>query len=265
MAIVTNADRRIDEFRKTGNGFKRDHSLYTSVHVTKWEDDFLGDVIRDQYTIVIGGTADAADIVAGQANGVLRIDSGTDDDNVASVELGRNWKGDLNCVAEARIASEAVADCKIVFGFTDELYATDAAGPINVLATPSINASDCAVWVLDTDDTGNLELQAVSAKGGAILTKLEPSAASTGPTFVAGEYLTLTVACRGDFTRFIAAMDAADVAGTGVDEPYFDSGWLAIGIEGGTNLNPILESTTRNGGAGNYIDVDYLNVWQSRV
>ncbi len=282
MAIVTAADRRIINYRKTGKGFKRDIALASSPHVVRWFDDFQGDQLDAKYTIVEAGTADSVSIVAGSVNGLMVVDSGTDNDNSASWELGRHYKGDLNAVFEARVLLEAVADAKFCMGFTDALFAGDAAGPVNVLTTPSMTASDAAVWVLDTDDAGNLELQAIATKstgGDGIWSgthgtnvAMEPSvgvptsdADPLGPTFVAGEYLTLTVALRGDDVRVIAEMDAADVATTGADEPHFDSGWVADGIEGGTLLTPFIQSVTRNNGAGNYAHVDYVDIWQSRV
>lgn len=287
MAIVTNPDRRIHKYRQAGKGFKRDILLANSHHVVRWFDDFQGDVLDAKYTIVEGGSGDSVSIVAGTLNGVMVVDSGTSNDNSASWELGLHFKGDLNAVFEARVKLEALADCKFAMGFTDALFAEDAAGPVDVLATPSMNAGDAAVWVLDTDDTGNLELQAIAVKGGTIFSggegaakAIEPSvgiptsgATPIGPTFVAGEYLTLTVALQGDSVRFIAEMDDGDVATTGVDEPYFDSGWIGdgvapgtpAGIEGGTLLTPFIHSVTRNDGVGNYAHVDYVDIWQSRV
>lgn len=276
MAIVTNPDQRIHKYRQAGKGFKRDIALQNSPHIVRWFDEFLGDQLDDKYTIVEGGTGDSVSIVAGTLNGVLLVDSGSDNDNSASWELGRHFKGDLNCVFEARVKLEAVADCKFAMGFTDALFAEDTAGPVNILATPSMNAGDAAVWVLDTDDSSNGDLQAIGVKGGTIgfgwpssgthpqsagetNLALEPS----GPTFVAGEYLTLTIACRGDEVRFIAEMDAGDVAAS--DEPYYDSDWLPNGIEGGTLVTPFIQSVTRNVGVGNYAHVDYVDIWQSRV
>ena len=279
MAELTSVDRRIIKYRKTGTGFKREQALFNSHHIAGWFDDFQGDALDGKYTIVEGGTGDSVSIVAGTVNGVALIDSGSDDNNSASLELGLHYKGDLNCVVETRVLLEAITDCKFVFGFTDALFATDAAGPVNILATPSMTATDAAVWVLDTDDVGNGALQAIAVKTNTIFSgdhgsavAIEPSvgvptsdAVPLGPTFAVAEFLTLTVACRGDDVRFIAQMDAGDIAADGTDEPYFDSGWVENGIDGSKLLTPFIQSVTRNAGAGNFAHADYIDVYQSRV
>lgn len=287
MAELLTVDKRIDRYRKVGTGLKRERSLLASPHIVPWEDEFLGDVVDTKYTITAAGSAGSGAIVVGSDGGVFRLAAGSDDDGIAMIELGRNFKGDLNAIASTRVKLAAITDVKFVFGFTDALLAGDAAGPVNILSTPSMTASDAAVWVLDTDDTGNLELQAIAVKGGTIFSggegdakAIQPSvgiptsgAVPIGPTFTAGEYLTLTVALRGDQVRFISEMDAADIATTGGDEPYFDSGWIGdgvspgtpAGIEGGTLVTPIIHSVTRNGGSNTNVDIDYLHVYQSRV
>lgn len=258
MAITTMFDRRAHKFRNLGGGkgFKRELFEHLGPHVVKWDGpsaDFLGDVLDDKYTVTAAGTAGAAAIVAGTTNGILRLTTGTDNDATAYVTTGLQLKGDLNAVMEARLKVSELEAIKVEVGFTDALA---DAGAVNVLATPTFTATDFAVAVMDTDDTGPtndpLQFAYQKASGG---TKIEPDTVR----FVANEYLTFTVALKGDAVRFIVEADEADAN----PNPYYDSGWIANGIEGGTLLTPWIFAQTRDTDSVN-VDVDYLHVWQSR-
>lgn len=259
MALITSVDRRPNKYRNIGGGkgFKRELFEHLGPHVTKWDGpsaDFLGDVLDDKYTVTAAGTAGAAAIVAGTLNGILRLTTGTDNDGTAYVTTGLQFKGDHNAVMEARIAVSELEAVKVEVGFTDALA---DAGAVNVLATPTYTATDCAVVIMDTDDTAPTDdpFQFVGVKAGTGITKLEPATVR----FVAGEYLTFTVALRGDAVRYIVEADEGDAAAN----PYYDSGWQENGIEGGTLVTPWIFAQTRDTDSVN-LDIDYLNVWQSR-
>ena len=264
MAEITTFDTRINRYRRAGVGFKREQSLYPSVHINSWHDDFIGDVLDLKWTTTSAGASASAVIVAGTLNGILRLASGSDDEAGAFATTGLQWKGDLNCIMQARVKVNAITDGKFEIGWADALsYNTDD-GVVNVLSSQgSGNASDYAVAIMDTDDTGptNVPLQFVNAKASTETTKLEPATV----TFAAGEYLTITVALRGDEVKYTVAMDADDVSTDGTEEPYYESDWVENGIEGGTLLTPWLYSQTRNAGSTKNLDIDYLRVWQSRV
>ena len=261
MAITTQVDNRAIKYRNQGGGkgAKREIFEHLGPHVVKWEDDFIGDVLDARYTVTAAGTSGAAAIVAGTLNGILRLTTGTDNDGTAYVTTGLQFKGDHNAVMQARIAISELEAVKVEVGFTDALA---DAGAINVLATPSETATDVAVAIMDTDDTAPTDdpLQFIGAKGGVNITKLEPATVA----FVAAEYLTFTVALKGDYIRFIVEMDDADIATDGSEEGYYDSGWTAAGIEGGTLVTPWIFVQTRDTDSVN-LDIDYLNVWQSRL
>jgi hypothetical protein len=259
MAITTQVDRRAHKYRNVGGGkgFKRELFDHLGPHVVKLEGpafDFLGDVLDDKFTVTAAGTAGAAAIVAGTTNGILRLTTGTDNDSTAYVTTGLQFKGDLNAVMETRLKVSELEAVKIEIGFTDALA---DAGAVNVLATPTYTATDFAVAVMDTDDTAPTDdpLQFVAAKAGTAITKIEPATAR----FVANEYVTVTVALRGDAVRFIVEPDEAD----GAAYPYYDSGWQANGIEGGTAVTPWIFVQSRDTDSVD-LDIDYLYAWQSR-
>lgn len=272
MAIETLVDRRVSKYNRTGKGFKREQSLIKSPHVVGWFDDFLGDQLDVRYIPTSAGTSGTLAIAAGALNGVCRFDAGTDDNGTAYLTTGLVFKGDRNCTISGRFAMDDITDNKFEFGFSDALI-PNANGVVNTLSIPSAHGTDAAVWVRDSDDSSNGRLQAFGVKSGIIGfgasgeetgKTIEPPA-TAAITFVNSEYLTLTVACRNDQVRFIAEMDDGDIITTGAEYPFYDSGWLENGIEGGTLVTPWIFSQTKNAGSGMFLDMDYLDVWQNRA
>ena len=135
--------------------FIEHHSLNV-VQMLPGGDDFLGDTLRtDLYTVANGGGAGAASpvITANSLNGICDFVTGTAGDSTASSELssGLAFRGDRSCVLVALLSVDIITGVKIEVGFTD--VATDP-GAVNVKGTPTFNATDCALWVLDTNDAG---------------------------------------------------------------------------------------------------------------
>jgi len=253
MTIVTNPDRRDTKYNNLGGGkgFKRDFHLYNSPHVKKLEDEFWGDQLDAKWTVTSAGTAGASAVL----NGALKLTTGTDNDGTAYITSGLAFSGDKNAVIEARVKISELEAVKVEIGFTDALADE---GAINVLATPTETATDCAIAIMDTDDTGPTDdpLQFLGAKTGTNHAKLEPDTVR----FVADEYLTITVALRGDEVRYIVRADDADEN----PNPYYDSGWIVDGIEGGIPVTPWIFVQSRDTDSVD-LTVDYVNVWQSRV
>jgi len=128
-------------------------------------DDFLGDVLADQWTGLAGtdGQAIAPAIVAGTVNGVVRLVSGDANTDVATdasqLVGGRNWRasnGDL--VFEARVAFQTATNEELFIGFTDsialEMPFTSAAAAV---------ADDAVGFFLDTADDTTFDCVAVKA------------------------------------------------------------------------------------------------------
>lgn len=253
MTIVTNPDRRDTKYNNLGGGssFKRDVAFYNSPHIKGLEEEFWGDSLDARWTVTHAGTSGASAVL----NGKLTLTTGTDNDATAFITSGLAFSGDKNAVIETRLKISELEAIKVEVGFTDALA---DAGAINILATPSETAADCAIVIMDTDDTGPTDdpLQFLGAKASTNHTKLEPATVR----FVADKYLTITVALRGDDVRYIVRADDAD----NNPNPYYDSGWIDNGIEGGTAVTPWIFAQTRDTDSVD-LTVDYIHVWQSRV
>lgn len=224
--------------------------------VVVWHDDFLGDTIRGDATApglyeVVTGVDGAISILADQANGIaeIRASDGNGADNeycgVSLPELA--WKGDHYCWMVACIAVDNVATVKMEVGFTD---VTTDAGAVGTLATPTVTADDCAVWVFDTDDTAYW--QCVGAKAGTPATKIEPSIAPVAGTF---EYL--GVALEDTSAKFFR-LDANG-------RKTYESPWMADAITKTDGLVPWVFVQLRTGTIDRNISLDMLHVEQMRT
>jgi len=134
-------------------------------------------------------------------------------------------------------------------GFTD---ADDDAGAINVLATPTTTADDCAAWCFDTDDSGNPQWQGVYNAAGGTAAKVEPDLTD----IAASTYEWLGVALLGDKVKFMHA----DQYGN----PDYESSWYATAITATDALVPWIIAQTRNTTSKN-VDVDYMIAYQRRT
>jgi hypothetical protein len=120
-------------------------------------DDFLGDVIADQWNTVVGTDTlpPSAAILAGGIGGVLRLTTGNDGTGLAadSVQLTQalQWQASNgNLVFEARLKLSAITTCWAFIGFTD-LVTLEA--PIISAAsadTLTSNATDAVGFMFDT-------------------------------------------------------------------------------------------------------------------
>lgn len=157
-----------------------------------WDDNFQGDTIHGGYQSTASGTgAAAAAISTGLVNGQIVLDPGTDDDGRSDLSLGLHYRGDQFAVCIVRFRSgDGLGSMKFEMGFTDVVSGTDP-GAVNVKATPTFNATDAAVLVLDTDDDANLTL--VGVKNGTAATTYDFSTALANDTFYYG-----VVALRDD-------------------------------------------------------------------
>lgn len=126
-------------------------------HHVEFFDDFLGDVIADQWNFVEGTdstTTDAA-ILAGGIGGVLRVttgDAGTGlAADMAQLTQALQWQASNGCLAiEGRFKLSAITNCYVFFGFTDVV--TLEAPIISAASADTIttNATDAVGFMFDT-------------------------------------------------------------------------------------------------------------------
>lgn len=128
-----------------------------SPKMVSYIDDFIGDVLADQWNIVEGtdsATSDAA-ILAGGIGGVLRFTTGDAGTGLAAdlVQMTQalQWQASNGGLAiEARFKLSAITTCYVFFGFTD---LTTLEGPIISAAsadTLTSNATDAVGIMFDT-------------------------------------------------------------------------------------------------------------------
>ena len=247
--------------------FIEHHSLNV-VQMLPGGDDFLGDTLRtDIYTVANGGGASAASpvITANSLNGVCDLVTGTAGDSTASSEIssGLAFRGDRSCVLVALLALSAITSVKVEVGFTD--VATDA-GAVNVKATPSFNADDCALWVLDTNNNANWE--GMAANNGTT-SPMATVAAAISPTAATNEWLMVE----------LLRNDSADNQCAVIFRRFTEAGLMTFGPEVGSAavggaanpqgpnsdvlLTPWVYVEARNA-TSKTLSLDYWNAWQFR-
>lgn len=148
--------------RKTGIGFQRDLWIPGSFDYDVFGDKFYGDEIDTIYPAAKTDTGTVT-FTEHNLNGYLEFKTTASNDKYAGQGLGLHFSGDRGVLVEFLIVIPAtITAMKFEVGLTD---ADDAAGAINAKATTStFTASDCAVFVFDTDDDANIAF--ISAKTG---------------------------------------------------------------------------------------------------
>ena len=222
---------------------------YLSWDIAKWEDDFLGDTLHGSYQSTASGAASAAAAIdTGKVNGQILLDCGTADDGRSDLSLGLHYRGDQNPVFVARLTADNITTLKVEAGFTDVISGTDA-GAVNVKATPTFTATDCALWCLDTDD--NAYWEGIAVKNATAATTQE---AAISPTAATMEYLVVSLRdSAAIYSRY-------DAAGKRTFEPVVQ----AAAITSTVLLTPWIFAQNRSA-AQHIVSVDYLAAWQRRT
>jgi len=210
-------------------------------------DDFLGDVIADQYSTgaETGGSGGSTAITAA-VNGVLRIttDDQTDGDRIA-LTYQLNWKAsDGGMIMEARLKNVTAITLRTLFvGFTDVLAAsTIVEMPIEMLAAAlTTTATDAVGFMYDTAST-NDTWYCVGVKADNDATEVDTTIAP-----VAGTYQTLRVAVSAD--------GHADFFINGKYEGHVDNA-----ITASVACTPIIALEAQGEAAAKIVDVDYIYV-----
>jgi len=225
-------------------------------------DDFLGDVLADQWNAVETDTDGAQAVLAGGIGGLLRITTGNDDGNVvvlpdlSGVTSYLNWQasnGDL--VFQARVKVSRITLAYFFFGFTDlitieaPIYSAGSADTITTDATDAVGfmfdtgmATD--VWhLVGVANDVNATIQTLSA---AVV-----GAAQAAP--VADDFATfrIEVTAAGVATFFINGRQVG-TAMTGAVTP-------------GVDLTPVIYASNTDGTSALTADVDYIHVAMNRA
>jgi hypothetical protein len=230
------------------------NSLLTSSmrNVVQLKEDFLGDVIPDQFSAAQGtdGQGAIAVVVAGAEGGAVRLQSGdtvTVAESLSSLTHGLNWKSTNGLlVFEAGVTPvTSVADVCYFVGLTDTLATTTLEEPITLSGTTyTTNATDAVGFVYDTNATTDV----FYAKG----VKADTDSAAVA--------LDLPVA--GTKIHFRIEIDSAGVALFYVNGTL--RGRIADAVTPTVALTPIVCVMARTTTV-KPIDVDYINCFMIRA
>jgi hypothetical protein len=218
-------------------------------------DDFLGDVISDQWSAAQGtdGQGAIAAVVAGAAGGAVRLTSGdttTVAESLSSLTHGLNWKANQGgLVFEARVTPvSAVTTVSYFIGLTDTLATTTLEEPAT-LATATITyvAADAVGFLYDTAATTDV-FYGVAVK------------ATAGTAFASAVVGALPVAATAITFRI-------ELSATGTASFYANGvllGTIADAVTATVALTPIVSVMARTT-ATRSIDVDYIYMQATRA
>ena len=199
-----------------------------------------------------GVTITAASPDADQPWGSARMSTGTTNDSTSTMSLGLICRAEYNAVMAVRYKINDIADCKIEIGFRDST--ASATGIVNVLQTPSFNATNGCCWVYDNDATVDT-WAAEGVKAGSAATGVTLATGAGGAAPVADTYQTMVVALMENnayFSRY-----SADGRKQGETIMLNDC------ITAATPVTPSVFFQTRDTTA-RHLDMDFFKMWQLR-
>lgn len=179
---------------------------FAGVPTPRLFDDFLGDVIADQFGVRKGSDAACADFaIAVAVNGTLAATTGAGAGasmavNGVQLEHELNWKPNQgNLMFEARVKMSAITTVALFVGLTDQKASLEMPATLGSSDALTTNFTDGVGFLFDTSaDTDNIWLVGVAADTDA--TKQDTSLA-----FVADTYRTLRIEIdtSGNATFFV--------------------------------------------------------------
>lgn len=217
-------------------------------------DDFLGDVLADEWAAVETDVDGAQAVLAGGIGGLLRITSGNDDGNavvlpdLSGVTSYLNWQASNGGLAmQARIKISRITLAYIFVGFTD-LITVEA--PVIASGTAdgvTTNASDAVGFMFDTGSTSDTWfLVGVAGDTDAAVQVL-----ASAP--VAEDFVTLRV-----------EVSAAGVATFYINGTQVGTA-MSAAVTAGTDLTPVVACSNTDGTSAVTLDVDYIHVAMNRA
>lgn len=217
-------------------------------------DDFLGDVLADEWNYVETDTDGTGVVLAGGIGGVLQITSGNDDGNAvvlpdaAGITSYLNWQASNGGLRmQTRIKVSRITLAYIFVGFTDVITIEApviASGTANGITT---NATNACGFMFDTGaDSDTWFLVGVKADTDATTQVL-----TVAP--VAADYVTLAVevTTAGAATFFINGVQV----GTS----------MSAAITATTDVTPCILVSNTDGTDAVTLDIDYVSVSMNRA
>lgn len=217
-------------------------------------DDFLGDVLADEWNAVETDTDGAQAVLAGGIGGTLRITSGNDDGNgvvlpdASGVTSYLNWQASNGgLVMQARVKISRVTDAYLFVGFTDLVTIEAPIISAGTLETITTNASDAVGFVFDTNfTTDTYHLCGVAAD-------VDATVQTVTALPVAAQYETLRL----------------EISSAGVASFYRNGLQVGVSMAGAvtaaTDLTPVVLTSNQDGTSALTCDIDYIHVEMIRA
>lgn len=247
VGLNKNKDLLAQGFRATKNGKQ---VVYPGPETVALFDDFLGDVVADQWNFTEGtdsATSDGA-IVEG-VNGVFRLTAGDSAGSIAAdgaqLNSALGWKANQgNLVFEARFKVAAITTVSFFVGLTDTKALE---GPASLAGTTyTTNATDAAGVLFDTAaTTDTMRLVGVA-------NDVDATHVDTGLAPVAGTYMVwrIQVDTAGKATFFYNGAPVGSLSGA---------------VTPTVALTPVFIIRPEGAVAGRTMDIDWVNVSANRV
>lgn len=219
-------------------GYERD--LWTpggNFDYNVFQDNFWGDSLDVKYPIAkTNGASAAVTFTEHNLHGFLEFVTGTDSAGYAGQGLGLQFDGDRGYLADFLIKlPSSLATLKFEVGVSD---VDNAAGAVNVKATPSFNVTDTAVFIFDTAD--NTQFDFITKGNSLTLQTTENRRALS-----ASEFLRLSIRASGNTVEFWI---------NGVKK-----GSHPASVEGGSPMTPWVFAQARTGSASRTVE---LHKWR---
>jgi len=225
-------------------------------------DDFLGDLLADEWNAVETDTDGAQAVLAGGIGGVLRITTGNDDGNavvlpdLSGVTSYLNWQaanGDL--VIQVRMKMSRITLAYAFIGFTDLITIEApiyAAGSLDTITT---DATDAVGFMFDTGMATDVWHLVGVANG-------TDAAIQTLSAAVVGAAQAAPVA--DDFATFRIEVTAAGVATFFINGKQVGTAMTGA-VTPGADLTPVVYASNTDGTSALTMDVDYIHVAMNRA
>lgn len=218
-------------------------------------EEFLGDVLKDEWNAVEGSDTDGAQaVLAGGIGGVLRLTSGNDDANgtqatcASGVTSYLNWQASNGGLAmQARVKISRITNSYLFVGFTDVITAELPVISAGSAETVTTNATDAVGFLFDTNfTTDTFHLVGVANDVDATVQTLTDAP-------VADDYLTLRV-----------EVDASGAALFYINGKVVGSKMTGA-VTPANDLTPAVYVSNADGTSTVTLDVDYIHVSMNRA
>ena len=214
---------------------------FSSSGVVGFFDDFLGDVIADQWTITAGSDSPAAGALTESVYGKLRLSTGDSNASLAADGIQAtsflNWKTANGLVFETKLQVSAITNLQLFVGMTDQRAALEMPATLSGTTYTTV-ATDAFGFLFDTAATTDT-IRCVGVANDVDATHVDTSLAYVAATditfrivvdraqigyfYVNGTLVaTITGVCRGTIPLafVICGRGAGDTVSKNIDADY---------------------------------------------